>query len=326
MPHGGSAMADFLGVNLLGPALEGPMKIFMNKIPKYMEQVTKKQKTIWGKIGKVIPVKPMKEMTKWMKKADPYIKTFSKSIKAVTTMGLDTVGIFLQFADAIGILEPIMQILTGVLQIIGGAAMEAIGPALADFADILFSDEMMEIWSMLGEVIGDFVATILGLLADLFSDPEFQKVMKVFIEIFANVFAVIMDIFGDIITWLGTMSAAEMGALFFALGVGIAFLMGVLHGGPLAPYLASLYAGLAAAALMPLLSMQHGGYIGASQGGTHVIVAEGGEGEFIVPESKMAGGMNNEELLYATEDNGIKLDRLIGAIETSNKIARLKML
>ena len=263
-------------------------------------------------------------MSKAMRKADPYIESFNKGFTALTKAGLDTVGIFLQFAEALGILEPIMNILTGVLQIIGGAAMEAIGPALAEFADILFSDEMMEVWQMLGQVIGEFIAGIMGILSTLFSNPAFQKVMKAFITIFQNVFAVIMNIFGGIIEWLGTMDAAQMGALFYGLGVGIAFLMGVLHGGVAGPILGALYAGIAAIALSPLLGLQTGGI---TRGMTPALLHPN---EAVIPlDSPEAGkmmGSNNEELLWATEDNGRRLDRLVGALETQNKIARLSML
>lgn len=321
----GMSVADIMGIGG-GPKVGDLMAASIRSARRANLKLEKVHKDTWTRIDNFTkkPVKPIKEMAKWMKKADPIIKSFGKGFKAISTMGLDAVGIFLQFADAIGLLEPIMQILTGILQVIGGAAMEKIGPALADFAEILFSDDMMDIWQLLGEVIGDFVAGILRLLADLFSDPEFKKLMEVFIKIFANVFAVIMDIFEGIITWLSGMSASELGALFFALGVGIAFLMGVLHGGPLAPYLSTLYAGLAVAALMPLLSMQYGGIT------TGVTMAMLHPHEAVIPldsekGTEMIGG-NNEELLWATEDNGRKMDRLIGAIETSNRIARLSVL
>jgi phage-related protein len=51
-----------------------------------------------------------------------------------------------------------------------------------------------------------------------------------------------------------------------------------------------------------------GGYVPARSGGTKAIVGEGGEGEWIIPDSKMGG---DPEAAYYAEQNNILLQRLI---------------
>ena len=274
-------------------------------------------------------LKPSKLFGKLAKKMEKskVAKGFAAMAKGIDAVGhvvMDSIGVFMQLAEKMGILQPLMDIIGGVFSIIGGAAMGEMGDALADFAEIMFSPEMMEIWTMLGETIGEFLSILLTNITDLLGDPEFRKVMKQFAAVLTHIFTVIGMVLGTFFKLLGDMSASQLGRLFFTMGVFFAFMKGMAHGGYAGAALGAVYAGIVAVALAPLLAMQHGGYIPATPGGVIVNVGEGGEGEFIVPESKM--GMENEEVLWATEDNGKKLDRLIGAIETSNRIKRLKYL
>jgi hypothetical protein len=243
----------------------------------------------------------------------------------VGEFALDSLGVFMQLADKMGILQPLMDIFGAIFSIIGGAAMESLGPAIQQLADVLFSPEMMEIWEQLGTVIGDFLGNILTMVAELFANPEFQKVMKAFVEIIAHVFRIIGAVLGAFFSLLEGMDAGQMGALFYAMAILFAFMKGMSHGGPTGAILGALYAGVVAVAMAPLLALAEGGIVSKP---TIALIGEAGP-EAVVPLEGEAGEPqmpNNQELVWATEDNGKKLDRLIGALETQNRIKRLKMI
>ena len=81
------------------------------------------------------------------------------------------------------------------------------------------------------------------------------------------------------------------------------------------------------------LGFSEGGYVQASPGGTMAVIGEGGEGEWIIPDSKMAqmvngGGSSNEMLqvnfygpVYGVDDLEIKIDR---AIDRKNQASRFR--
>ena len=88
-------------------------------------------------------------------------KKVAKSLAPVLGGMLDFVGIVLQILDSMGVLEPIMSIFNSVLQIIGGAILEGLVPALGDMADQLFSDEMMDNWKQLGDNASNILIPVL---------------------------------------------------------------------------------------------------------------------------------------------------------------------
>lgn len=240
---------------------------------------------------------------------------FSKGVSAAASMMLNSIGVFLQLANSMGILQPILQLISGVFSMIGGAAMEILAPAIAELAEVLFSEEMIQIWGLLGKTIGTFLKTILTIVADLFSNPEFQKVLKTFIEIIGNIlmfFATVLGWFFDI---LSGMSADEMGRLFFGIGVFLAFMYGVAQGSGtiFGLVLGTLYAAVAAIALAPLLGLAEGGIVTQP---TIALIGEAGP-EVVIPLNQAEGmGVGTDqytqkEILWATESNGKKLDKLV---------------
>lgn len=260
------------------------------------------------------------------KKSVQNIQKFAKGMMMVGKFMLDTLGVFMQIVGKMGVMQPLLDIFGGIMNIIGGYALEAMGPALQDFADVLFSDDMMDIWEILGTAIGDFLSVIMGLLVGLMQNPEFIKVMKRFVESIRGIFIAIGAILGAFFYLLSTMSAAQMGALFYGLALMFAFMKGMATGGPAGVVLGAIYAGIVAVALLPLLALQHGGI---TTGPTLAMIGDNPSGrEAIIPLDSDEGGsiLGNQEILWATEDNGKKLDRLIGTMETANRIKRLKYL
>lgn len=165
-------------------------------------------------------------------------------------------GMLLSIADKFGALQPIMDLLGGVLEYIGGVAIQAMMPALQELADVLFSEEMIEVWTLLGTAIGEFLGFILHEVATLLKDPEIRKLLLTLVQIFTDVVKIIMIILKPIFDVLGKMSASALGALIYVVLVAMAFFKGLMEG---TIYLAAAYAVLAGVVLSPLLSMQTGG-------------------------------------------------------------------
>lgn len=321
-------LSQLMGMDLLSSTkpLEKAWKKGMKKLRAISDdhgsQIADKHETTWESVGESIATVGF------------IGQKVGEVFGRIGGFALNTIGIFMQFANAIGILDPIIKLITSVFTIMGGAAMEILTPAIQKLAEVLFSPEMMKIWGEIGTVIGNFLATILNAISTLLADPDFQKVMYAFILAIEGLFAAITTVFGWFFDLIGSMNAGEIGRLFYVLGIGLAFMVGLMSGGLLGVILGAAFAVAAAIALAPLLNIesgagggggttyaskergimgfQHGGYIGPTRGGTHIIVAEGGEGEFIVPESKMGGdNLAQKETLWATEENGKKLDKLI---------------
>jgi hypothetical protein len=284
-------------------------------------------------------IKNLKKETKirykmWsgIKKAAPHfataakaINTLGKGFKQVTSFGFDMLGIILQLANSMGILQPILQMVQGIFSIMGGAAFETLGPVLEDLAEFLFSDEMVTFWQELGTQIGEFFKWMLGFIVELLGNPKIRELIKNLLDAIISIVTHLMKIFGGFFELVASWDIHSLGIALYALAIIMAFMKGVAAiPGPAGFILGAALAGIVAIALAPLAALQTGGYIPATGGGTIIRAGEGGEGEWVVPDSKVDSFRGSQEVLWATEDNGKKLDRLIGAMETANRINRMK--
>lgn len=231
-------------------------------------------------------------------------------------------------------LEPLLKPLEIVLTIIGNLFMvmasEILPPLMVAFQPLFdFLIELtplfQEIGILIGQLVAEYLPPIILLLMQFFKalmpliPPLINiigliiqialKLLPVLITVFTNIANIIIAIFQPILSWLASLSPSQLGLLFYTFGLGISTLYGLLQGGPV---LAAIYGGLWAGIMSPLLSMQAGGIA------MRPVVAEVGHGgEAVVPLDEWR--LSNQELIYATEDNGDRLDRLIISVEASNR-------
>ena len=251
----------------------------------------------------------------------------SNSLKGITTMGFDALGIMLQLGNSMGILQPIMQMLQGVLGIIGGAALGEMGETLKDFAEFLFSSDMIEFWKQLGVMIGDFMSNIMTLIMDLMSDPKVKAFLKHALKILIDFVTYFVIILVTLIRVISTWPKGVLGALIIGLAVLSAFVQGMAA----LPGIAGVLLGTAMAVLVgimlaPIAALASGGIVTRP---TVALIGEGSEPEIVAPLSKAADfglGTGGDEVLWATQDNGRRLDRLVMAIEEQNRLKRMKAL
>ena len=296
---------DVLGIGLdFGPINESLSKGLGKLFEHAIEKVGKK----FGKAFEKHFVSP---------KSDKILKKRKKTMLAAVGAALNIVGVILQILDALGVLQPILQLIQGVFQAIGGAVMQTLAPAISKLAEVLFSPEMMELWQILGHIIGTILTPIIKVFAVVLKAlmPALKPLLKLLGPVFASIVIILAKAIGIFIV----MGLLPLVAAIWAVGAIIAgivqfFQILTLQPGRalddwnamMLPIMASMIAGGA-----EILTMATGGYIPPKSGGTLALIGEGGEGEFVVPESKMGGIGNNEDMLWATQDNGDKLDKII---------------
>jgi len=262
---------------------------------------------------------------KGFKVAHQFFQGVAGAFKNVQGFFLDALGIFMQLAEASGVLAPFKAIFQAILQTIGGYALMEMKDHIIEFMDILFSPESMKLWEDLGGIIADFFIDVMHKIENILTSPNGKKLIQNFLQQLVDILFYLGDILYGFVNWIGDLGIENVARVIYGFAVGLSFLAGLMYGGIVGPILGATFATIAGIALAPLLNLQKGGYVPPRTGGTPVILAEGGEGEFVIPESKM-GGLGNQELLWATESNGRKIDRLVGAIETQNRIMRLNAL
>ena len=253
---------------------------------------------------------------KGVKERRPILTATAEAFAGIAEAGVGMIGMIFQLADMMGILEPILSLFNGVLGIIAGAAMEQLIPAIQRLAQVLFSPQMIEIWGMLGETIGGFLGQLIDMLVTVLSNASFREVIKVFIQIFGNLLTIVMSILAPVINWLGSMSPSELGRTVYAIGLAMSAMYGLLTGGP---WTALAYGLFWAAAMAPLLFMAEGGVVTRP---TLAIIGEKGPEAVIPLGSKGAGGIggSNEEVVWALEDLGNKVDRTNSILRSTKRL------
>lgn len=251
----------------------------------------------------------------------------AKSLKTISSVGLDALGMFIQMGNSMGIIQPIMQMLQGVLAIMGGAAFEAMGDTLTDFAEFLFSSDMIEFWEELGTVIGNFLKWLMEGVMEWLGNPAVRKAILHVVMTIGKLLMHLANIFAIFFGILMMLPTGVLGSIIIA----IAAFSALIQGMNALPGIAGVILGVAMAAgvaiaLAPLAGLAEGGIVTRP---TLAMIGEGGEPEMVTPLSKAGDfgfGGSGDQMLWATEDNGRKMDRLVMAIEEQNRLKRLKYL
>jgi len=256
-----------------------------------------------------------------------FFGAISKSLKGITTMGFDALGIILQLGNSMGILQPIMQMFQGVLSIMGGAAFAAMGTSLQDLGEFLFSTDMILFWEQLGTAIGSFMEFIITELITILGNPDIQKFILNGLMVMMDLIRHLGTIFMGFIDILLTFPKGVLGGII----IGIAAFTALIQGMNALPGIAGVVLGTAMAvgvaiALAPLAGLAFGGIVTRP---TLAMVGERNQPEAVIPldrAGEMGFGGGSDQVLWATEDNGKRLDRLVMAIEEQNRIKRMKYL
>jgi len=204
-------------------------------------------------------------------------------VRAFTEIGtiLSGAGIakIFQFANALGVFEPILDVLNGLLEILGAQIMEDLMPIFEELIETLMSKEFL-----------DFIK----LLAHTFS-------------------AVLLPVIQFISSFLKLITGQAMNTQEMGQAIGGA--IGAIVGGILASYIGMPWLGaLLGAAIGSMMGNIVGGMF-MGEGGivtgrrpTHIIAGEKREPEMIVPLSKadeMGFGGKSQGDIYISIDGGV---------------------
>ena len=112
------------------------------------------------------------------------VKEIGKTFKNIGAMAMGPISMVMSVLDAFGVAEPLLEAFSGILAIIGGSIMKALIPALQKFMDILFSPEMIELWVLLGNIIGKMLAPILVVFATVLT--ALMPIFKILLDLLTS--------------------------------------------------------------------------------------------------------------------------------------------
>ena len=304
-------MVDLAGKDwafgVVKPLTDDIKKALAISAKRMSEAATKSFESVGKDTGKLKIFGP--KFAKSMKKAAPYANII-----------LDMVGIFLQILDALGVLEPLMALFNGVLQMIGGTVMQTLAPAMQHLAEVLFSDEMMELWKILGFLIGVVLATHLNTFATVLK--ALAPILKPLILLLGTQMVTTIVLLAKALGLLIIGGLLPLMMAIYAVGLIVTGFMEIFSPGAMGawsnmmlPIIAGMGTGIA-----EIVMLQHGGVVTRP---TLALIGESGP-EAVLPlnqEGAITGvGGGSEELLWATEDNGEKLDVLINVMRSGGRL------
>lgn len=313
----------FVGLGDVAPVGMGSIGSKIGGAAKSIKGFGKEMGTIGKDLGKAMAPHVSKS-AKSMKKAfenKETVKGMGEMFSALGGMASGPINIFMSLLDKLGVVQPILDMLSGLMSVFSGAIMGEMIPAFQMLADFLFSPEMIEKITAFGVRFGEFLSRIITAFIELLDNPEFMEILDMFMNAIMWLFEFIGGTIGAFLNLISTWDPWQVALLFIILGTAIAFLVGVMMGGftLVGLILGGIFATATAALLTmafvgSMMSMQTGGYVPATTGGQIIRVGEGGEGEHITTDSQM------KEVTWATENNGKKLDQIYRVLANKGRL------
>lgn len=318
-------------------------------------------KSVLGVLSKMLTGYDDSEETK-NKKQIAQMQMISTGVSKISGLGMTLMkGTFGILEDIYGRLKsasPLLQAIESLFNLamqlffmpIGNKLAEVILPATLELVDAVVDmwdkfegktlSEMMEYAIKEGvQLIGDYFINIgeslqgsndlLNAIGDLLTNiGEFIKndavgVLTTLLNVMTFVLEHIKEIVAILIA-MYTMNAALQVLQIYATAIGESF-AGKFGAGLAIAGMASALVGGASYGWMTAKGFADGGYVPATPGGVPAIIGEGGEGEYVIPESKMGGvGTTNNYITINgfTSDDVIRLIR--DEVSSQISLSRLK--
>ena len=236
------------------------------------------------------------------------------------------------------LIPSIVELVDGVMQIWDGFEDKSLGEILSDTIRIgaeifgkFFQDIGRELMSQ-GGILGA-IGTALDMLGN-FIEKDGEAVIEVITNIMKFIIENLPAILGTIVTLFGislTLQATQIAAtIASAVAAGSNTPWGAVATTAAIGGVASLAAGLGVGSM---LAFADGGYVPATPGGVPALIAEGGEGEYIVPESKknafassvLGGGAGNTFNIYVNGYTDTDLEnKIVRVINEQTNLSRLR--
>lgn len=269
------------------------------------------------------------------------IKAASPLLQAVETLFNLAMQLFfmpLGTKLATVLIPSIVELVDGVMQIWEGFEDKSLGEILADTIRIgaeIFGEFFKDIGSELisqGGILSA-IGTALTMLGNFIEDDG-EKVIGIITKIMTFIVENLPAILGTIVGLLVLSKSLQL--VQIAATVAAAFASsshtpwGIAVGGAAVASVGAIAAGLGVG---NMLAFADGGYVPATPGGIPALVAEGGEGEYIVPESKknafaksvLGGSSGNTFNIYVNGYTDTDLeDKIVNVLNEQTNLSRLR--
>lgn len=272
------------------------------------------------KIGKTA-FKPLQLLGKT--KVGKAIGGFGKLIGGFAAFPLGIIMAVFHLLDALGVLEPILQVVSALFDVFGGALMTALAPAFQELFAVLLSPEVINLITSLAQVLGAFLVPIIKAFA--IALRPLLPLFNLLAELFSNELKPVMKVLGKVIGLLVVGAMIPFVLAIWAIGAAIAGLVDIVTGGWARGWEATTAwnnmllpaIGQSLAAVPEVLAMQTGGIVTSP---TLAVLAERGP-EVVIPleQSSDYGIGDNEEVVWALKENNDKLDMIYQAILLQNR-------
>jgi len=262
--------------------------------------------------------KATRGLAKTLKVTDMGISVFSDFGSSV----LGGLGILFQLGERMGILQPIFGFMEAIFGMLGAAAIEQLIPAFEKMFGLFSDPVFMEFLGKLGTMIGQFFSVLITWFLELFADPKIQTAILKFMKVFLKLLEFVFSIVGWFVGVISSLPIEALMIAFVAIASIMAFFWGFSVGGPI------LGAILAAATAVTLGIIAFGILAGGmAEGGivtrpTIALIGEAGP-EAVIPLNDDNMGANNDEVVWALENNTRRLDMLIHMKQQSDMRRRL---
>ena len=93
------------------------------------------------------------------------VSSMTDMVKSVASIPFGIGGVVMDFMEALGIVQPILDIVTMLIEILGAAIMKKMMPAFMKLFDALMESGLVDLIILIGGLIGDVLAVVFDALA-----------------------------------------------------------------------------------------------------------------------------------------------------------------
>ena len=269
------------------------------------------------------------------------IKAASPLLQAVETLFNLAMQLFfmpLGTKLATVLIPHVIKLVENVMKIWDGFEDKSLGEILADTIRMgaeIFGEFFMDIGKelMTQEGILNTIGTALTLLGN-FIKNDGEKVIGIITKIMIYIVENLPAILGTIVGLLVLSKSLQLVQIAATIAAAVSSSShtpwGIAIGGTAVASVAAVAAGLG---VSNMLAFADGGYVPSTPGGVPALVAEGGEGEYIVPESKknafaksvLGGGAGNTFNIYVNGYTDTELgSKIVRVINEQTNLSRLR--
>ncbi|MHA1211020.1 MAG: hypothetical protein ACTSSH_01035 [Candidatus Heimdallarchaeota archaeon] len=250
-----------------------------------------------------------------------FVKTIGNTVMKTATGLMSPFTKVFGFLDMLGVLDPILKTLNGLLALFSGTLLKALMPAFEKLMALLTSPQMINIITRVAEILGAILGPIIEIFVELLDDmmPYFEDLVDIFdamkpllIMVAKIIGGVFLEAIKGIVNFLALMFG--MGEDFTAAEIGgaIGAAIGGIVGAALATYIGQpMLGGVIGAFIGSMIGTGIGGLFmaegGITRGRTSAVLGDNPSGiEMVVPLERAGEmGFGGQPSITVNFDGGV---------------------